>query len=120
MELTIRTRDVELTDELREKITQRLEFALDTFSDHVDEALVYLMDLNGPKGGVDKLCQITVRARGVGELPVRETGTTLQAALNRAARRLKYRLSEALRETETISRESIRTDSSAVLTAAMP
>jgi hypothetical protein len=66
------------------------------------------MDLNGPKGGVDKLCQITVRAHGVGELAIRETGTTLNAALNRAARRLKYRLSEALRARETPSRESIK------------
>jgi putative sigma-54 modulation protein len=109
MELSIRTRDVELTDALRERITRRLEFALDTFDDHVKDAFVYLMDLNGPKGGVDKLCQITIRARGIGDLAVRETATTLQAALNRAARRLKYRLSEALRAAENPSRESIRT-----------
>jgi ribosome-associated translation inhibitor RaiA len=113
MELSIRTRDVELTEALREQITRRLQFALDTFKDHVEDALVYLMDLNGPKGGVDKLCQITVRARGLGELAVRETGTTLQAAINRAARRLKYRLSEALRAGETLSRDSIRTGKAA-------
>src|SRR4051794_31725564 len=79
MELSIRTRDVELTDALREWITRRLEFALDTFDDHVEDAFVYLVDLNGPKRGVDKLCQITVRARGIGDLAVRETGTTFQA-----------------------------------------
>ena len=109
MELTIRTRDVELTEALRERITRRLEFALDTFEDHIEDAFVYMMDLNGPKGGVDKLCQITVRARGIGDLAVRDTATTFQAALNRAARRLKYRLSEALRAGESPSRESIRT-----------
>ncbi|MGH9627488.1 MAG: HPF/RaiA family ribosome-associated protein [Bryobacteraceae bacterium] len=108
MELSIRTRDLELTDALRERITRRLEFALDTFQDHAEDVFVYLMDLNGPKGGVDKLCQITLRARRVGELAVRETGTTLDAALNRAARRLRYRLSEALRAGETPTRESIR------------
>jgi ribosome-associated translation inhibitor RaiA len=32
MELSIRTRDVELTDALRDQITRRLEFAFDTFS----------------------------------------------------------------------------------------
>jgi hypothetical protein len=42
-------------------------------------------------------------------MAVRETGTTTSAALNRAARRLKYRLAEALRAEETLSRESIRT-----------
>jgi ribosome-associated translation inhibitor RaiA len=109
MKLSIRTRDVELTDALREGITRRLEFALDTFDDHIEDAFVYLMDLNGPKGGVDKLCQITVRARGIGDLAVRDTSTTFHAALNRTARRLKYRLAEALRAADGTSRESIRT-----------
>lgn len=108
MELTIRTHDVELTDQLREHITRRLAFALDKFEDRVEEAFVYVMDLNGPKGGVDKLCQIAVRARGIGDLAVRETATTLQAATNRAVRRLKYRLSEALRAAGTHSRDSVR------------
>jgi ribosomal subunit interface protein len=109
MQISIRTRDIELTDALRDQIERRLKFALDAFQDHVQDALVYLMDLNGPKGGVDKLAQITIRVPGVGELAVRETGTTMPAALNRATRRLKYRLSEALSAVETLSRESIRT-----------
>jgi ribosome-associated translation inhibitor RaiA len=45
MELSIRMRDLELTDALREQITRHLEFALDTFEDHVEDALVYLIDL---------------------------------------------------------------------------
>jgi ribosomal subunit interface protein len=113
MKLPIRTRDVELTDAFREQIERRLEFALDTFRDHVQEAVVYLVDLNGPKGGVDKLAQITIRVPRIGELAVRETGTSMQAALNRAARRLKYRLSEAVRAQETLSRDSIRTTQAA-------
>jgi ribosome-associated translation inhibitor RaiA len=103
MELAIRTRDVELTDALREQIERRLELALDTYEDHVQDAFVYLMDLNGPKGGVDKLAQITVRVSRIGELAVRETGTTTSATLNRAARRLKYRLGQALRAEESNS-----------------
>lgn len=109
MKLSIRTRDIELTDELREHVERRLERALDTFRDHVQDAHVYLMDLNGPKGGVDKLAQITVRVSRIGDVAVRDTGTTTSAALSRAARRLKYVLGEALRSEDTISRESIRT-----------
>ena len=82
MELSIRTRDVELTDALREQITRRLEFAFDTFEDHIEDAFVYLIDLNGPKGGVDKLCQIIVRARGLGELPFVRPARRLPAAMN--------------------------------------
>jgi len=71
MELSIRTRNIELTDALRAQIERRLEFAFDTFRDHVQDALVYLVDLNGPKGGVDKLAQITVRVSRIGDLAVR-------------------------------------------------
>lgn len=109
MKLAIRTRNIELTDELRDRVSRRLQLSLDAFDDHIEDGFVYLMDLNGPKGGVDKLCQITVRARGVGELAIRETGTSLHVALNRAARRMKYRLSEALRASDATARDSIRT-----------
>ena len=109
MKLTIRSRGIELTGAIRESIQRRLELALDTHQDAIEDVAVYLMDLNGPRGGVDKLCHLTIRARRAGEVTARETGTTFQVALNRAAHRLKYRLSEALRAAESTSRESIRT-----------
>jgi ribosome-associated translation inhibitor RaiA len=113
MELSIRTRSVELTDEIRDLVTRRIELALDTFEDRIKSCLVYLMDLNGPKGGVDKICQIDIQVQGVGDLVVREAGSTVAAALSRATRRAKYRVSEALREAGTSSNESIRKSSAA-------
>lgn len=109
MELTIRTRNFELTDAIREHVTRRLELALDAFGQHVEDVHVYLADLNGPKGGVDKLAQISVKVRRDGEIAVRETGTTLYAAINRAIRRTKYRVAETIRAGEAPARESIRT-----------
>jgi putative sigma-54 modulation protein len=108
MELSLRTRAVEVTDALHDLVTRRLELALDIFEDRIGETSVYLMDLNGPRGGVDKLCQISVRVSGIGDVVVRETGTTLPAAINRAARRLKYRIAETLRQSSESSTESIR------------
>ena len=72
MELSIRTRAFEATDELRELVERRLQYALDVFKDRIESVSVYLMDLNGPRKGVDKLCQITVRVRGIGNLGVLE------------------------------------------------
>lgn len=108
MELSIRTRAIETTDELRELVTRRIQLALDIFKDRVESASVYLMDLNGPRGGVDKLCQVTVRVRGIGNLVVLERGTTLARALGRAAGRMKYKVSEAIRRTGRPNTESIR------------
>jgi putative sigma-54 modulation protein len=109
MELPIRTRSIELTDELRDLVSKRMQMALDTFGDRIEGTFVYLTDLNGPRGGVDKLCQLTIRAHRVGDVVVRETGATFAVALSRAARRAKYRMSEALRQAERPSTESIRT-----------
>lgn len=108
MELSIRTRDFELTRAFRAWVTRRLAFALANFQDHIEDTSVYLMDLNGPKGGVDKLCQVRVRARGIGDIAVRETGKTFDAVVNRVVRRLKYRLAEGIRSVNTPLRESVR------------
>ena len=113
MELSIRTRAIETTDELRDLVTRRLQFALDTFTDRIEAVSVYLMDLNGPRRGVDKLCQITVRVRGIGSLAVLDRASTPAGALSRASRRIKYRVAEALRRSIQPSSESIRTSSEA-------
>lgn len=108
MQISIRTRAIEVTDELRDLVTRRLELALDTFKGRIETASVYLTDMNGPRRGVDKLCQITVSVRGIGNLVVLERGLTVPGALSRAAGRVKYRVSEALRRTIRPSTESIR------------
>jgi ribosome-associated translation inhibitor RaiA len=86
MELTIRTRSIEITDSLRDLISRRLHFALDIFGDRIRHASVYLADVNGPRGGVDKSCQINVTVRGIGSILVSEKGSTSEAALTRATR----------------------------------
>ncbi len=40
---------------------RQLQFALGRFGDRVRSFTVRLSDLNGPKGGVDKRCLVTVR-----------------------------------------------------------
>jgi putative sigma-54 modulation protein len=113
MELSIRTRAIEATDELRDLVERRLQLALDTFESRIEAASVYMVDLNGPRRGVDKLCQITVRVHGIGNLVVLEKGSNTAAALSRAATRMKYRVSEALRRAGRPSTESIRRSSAA-------
>jgi putative sigma-54 modulation protein len=110
MQLSIRSRDVEIDDDIRDLVERRTRFALDAFKDRVESVAVYFMDLNGPKGGVDKICQMAVRVRGVGELIVLERGPRLTQTLNRAARRLKYRVSEGVRRAVRPASESIRTN----------
>src|ERR1051326_1811161 len=71
MKLSIRTRSVEITDALRDLISRRLRSSLDAFGGRVTNASVYLADVNGPRGGVDKSCQIGVAVRGIGDILVK-------------------------------------------------
>jgi hypothetical protein len=110
MELSIRTRSIEMTDELRDLTFRRVRFAVDAFADRFVSGSVYLGDVNGPRGGAtDKVCHIAVVIRGLGEIVVRASGPTAPAALGRATQSLKYRVSEALKTRQHRECESIRT-----------
>ena len=108
MEILIRTRSVEVTDEVRELIARRLQFALDAFKDRIEAASVHLADVNGPRCGVDKRCRITAAVRGIGNVVARSSAETLLGAVTLTSSRLKYQVSEALRHAQRPATESIR------------
>ena len=108
MDVLIRTRAIEVTEELEQLVSKRLELALDIFKERAESASVYIADLNGPRRGIDKICQITVRLRGIGDVVVLEKSSTVESALTRAAGRMKYRVSETIRRAVRPATESIR------------
>jgi hypothetical protein len=57
--------------------------------------------VNGPRGGVDKLCQITADLRGSMPVHILEKGDDLLATVNRAARRLSYRVGRRIQRPNT-------------------
>jgi len=61
---------------------------------------VRLVDLNGPKGGVDKQCSIVVTPPGQGTLRVEEQAADYYAAIDAAAATLKKSLAKALERTK--------------------
>jgi putative sigma-54 modulation protein len=58
--------------------------AFDRFQRFIREAQVTLRDINGPKGGVDKLCTIQFRFYPRGLAVVRSSGTSFSQAANSA------------------------------------
>ncbi|MDO6387548.1 HPF/RaiA family ribosome-associated protein [Uliginosibacterium sp. 31-12] len=65
-------------------IERRAEFALARLKLHVQQVQVGLIDLNGPRGGIDKCCQVQVKLAGEPALVVAETSEDSYAAINRA------------------------------------
>lgn len=98
MRLSIRTKDVPWTPELRNQVERRIGFAVDRHKQRVSDLSVYLSDMNGPKGGVDTLCQITATLRGCAKpIAILETATNILSAVYRATRRLRNRIAGSIR-----------------------
>jgi putative sigma-54 modulation protein len=86
MQIEIQARNFSLTRAMRAHIERRLAFALSTCNRHVRRILVRLSDINGPRGGNDKRCQLEVMLPGQAVV-VEDTEADLYVAINRAAAR---------------------------------
>jgi len=80
---------VKVTPGLREYIDRRLYFALGRFGPAIDHVTIRVGDVNGPRGGVDKHCQIVVKLRAAGGNPIAidDNDEDLRAAVARASNR---------------------------------
>lgn len=87
MRINIQTKGFDLTDGLRDHIQRRLQFALGWARHNVSRVTVRLSDINGPRGGNDKRCQIQVPLPHVQDVVIEDTESDLYVAIDRAAER---------------------------------
>jgi ribosome-associated translation inhibitor RaiA len=77
-------------NELRDLTERRVRFVLRRLGLLVPRAEVLMSDVNGPRGGIDKRCQVELRTDGAGTVVVASVAsdwrTALDKALARAAR----------------------------------
>ena len=87
MQLEIQARQIELTDILQAHVKRRLEFALGTRFDQIQRINVMLSDINGPRGGNDKRCQLIISMAGQPNVVIEDVQAHLKVAIDRAASR---------------------------------
>lgn len=91
MQVVFESRDPEGA-RLRDLAVQRVRFVMRRLSWLVPRAKVQLADVNGPRGGVDKRCQIELKTDGDRTVVItamsRDWRSALDQALARAARAL--------------------------------
>jgi len=110
MQLDIRSRNVAVTGELRQHIERRVGQALNRFKPYISSARIALTDVNGPKGGMDKVCRLTVVLAGSDPVAVTEYGSNLFQIVGRLSDRINQRVSSALAKARRFdSTRSIRT-----------
>ena len=91
MQVVFESRDPEAAH-LRELAVQRVRFAMRRLAWWVPRARLMLSDINGPRGGVDKRCQLELRTDGERTVVItavaRDWRSAIDNALSRAVRAL--------------------------------
>jgi ribosome-associated translation inhibitor RaiA len=93
IDVFVRADSPDATDTVREYAARRLGFALRRFQRDIRRITVRLVDLNGPRRGIDSRCSITADLTDGRRLFVDATAAWPFAAITRAA----GRLNEAIR-----------------------
>jgi putative sigma-54 modulation protein len=96
MRIDIQAKGFDLTDGLREHTLRRLQFALGWARHTVGKVTVRLSDINGPRGGSDKRCQIQVPIPRAQDVVIEDTESDLYVAIDRAAARVGQTLDRRL------------------------
>lgn len=88
MEIHIRTKGFTATPTQRDHAKRRIHAHLSRFGREVREVTLRLTDINGPKGGLDKVCQVVVRGPRLGVATLAEQTNEVLAAIDLAVERV--------------------------------
>ncbi|MBM83516.1 MAG: hypothetical protein CMJ78_23400 [Planctomycetaceae bacterium] len=88
------------TRDASERLTHFIESksaeSIERFEDHIDHATVTVRDVNGPRRGIDVMCQISINMGSMGTVVVHTTADGVYKSLNhcleQAARGIQRRL----------------------------
>ena len=87
MQIEIQARDFTLTKSLSDYIERRINFLLSSKYDQIKRIRVYLSDINGPRGGVDKRCKIQISLPRLKDIVIEDTELDLYVAIDRVVDR---------------------------------
>ena len=99
---TIIAKGIDASQSLREYIMDSVDSALSWTQDSIHFITVRITDLNGPKGGRDKRCQINVKLPGLPNVVVSEVSASVDSAIDRAVQRASHVLGRVLERAREI------------------
>jgi len=98
MNIQIRGIGIPATEALTAHIERRLAFSLSRFSVHIERVVVRFRDLNGPRGGCDKVCRVGLTLKGLGPEAVEARDADLYFAVDQAAVKAGRRVARLLEQ----------------------
>ncbi|MCL4211922.1 MAG: HPF/RaiA family ribosome-associated protein [Phycisphaeraceae bacterium] len=106
MQLLIQGTNVRLTDAIQVHAEQSLRGALSRVMDRVQGVMVRVMDVNGPKGGINKRCKVRVDLLDGRSMLLEETDDDLYRAIARVAGRAKRVVIKEIRRLRDLRRRA--------------
>jgi hypothetical protein len=103
MKVLFKSRDPHAT-ELRDLTERRVRFVLRRLGWVLPSAEVQMSDVNGPRGGIDKHCQVALKTDTVGTVVVASVASDWRTALNQALAKAARFLMRALRRSADSAR----------------
>lgn len=109
MQIRIESRTPEeMTEQWRAQVEQKVRFALRRLRTQIQRVHVRLDDINGPRGGQDMRCQISIVTDGHGTLVAHATRLSAWPALDAALRRAIDTLVRQWQKQRSHGRETLR------------
>ncbi len=88
MELLVKGHGTQLREPLLQHIERRVRLNLSRFGAAITRVSVRILDVNGPRGGEDKLCRIETRLRSRAPVIVENTAAAARESFDRAIDRV--------------------------------
>lgn len=95
MQIIFESRDADGA-QMRDVTVDRVRFALRRLTSFVPHAKVQFSDVNGPRGGVDKRCQVELKTDTVGTVVIASLAQDWRTALDRSMSRATRVLTRSL------------------------
>ena len=105
MQIIFESRDAE-GSQMRDLSVERVRFALSRLRAQVPRAKVQFSDVNGPRGGVDKRCQVELKTESVGTVVIASLASDWRTALDRSLTRATRVLTRSLQRSQKPARGS--------------
>ncbi|MFQ3199967.1 MAG: putative sigma-54 modulation protein [Zhongshania sp.] len=96
MRINLKLRHVSINQGLEEYVQRRMDFALATRYSQTRQIDITLSDINGPRGGEDKRCQVRIMIAGQRDIVIDDVQDNWQVAIDKAASRASKTLTRRL------------------------
>ena len=84
MKIDIQARDFRLTDSMLTYVKDRINYLFSSRFNQIQKITVRLSDVNGPRGGMDKRCQVKVTLPRLNQIVIDDVQADLYVAIFRA------------------------------------